>query len=132
MASGYATSSAAKLFFPFATWWPHFLLSGPLERVSKGLRTAPRDAIIADFTRKKVRGKGFGIHRALDTSGATVGAFLAFILFLFFGLSFESIFLLVAGIGFLALLPLIWVRDFEPVFKPVLDLGDEFLNFFLF
>lgn len=111
VASGYATSSAAKLFFPAATHWLHLLFLRPLERVGKGLRTAPRDAIIADSVRKGVRGKGFGIHRALDTSGAIVGSVLAFVLFLSLGLSFRSIFLVAAVIGFLALVPLIWVRE---------------------
>jgi MFS family permease len=113
VASGYATSSAAKLFFPAATHWLHMLFLRPLERVGKGLRTAPRDAIIADSTCRGVRGKGFGIHRALDTSGAIVGSILAFVLFLSLGLGFRSIFLIAAGIGFLALLPLVWVREIK-------------------
>jgi hypothetical protein len=50
-----------------------------LERVGKGLRTAPRDAIIAESMTSE-RGKGFGIHRSLETAGAVLGTVAAFVL----------------------------------------------------
>lgn len=111
VALGYATSSMSKLFFQFTTAWPHLLLLKPLERFGKGLRTAPRDAIIADSAAKGARGRGFGIHRAMDTSGAILGSVVAFVLFWFMGLELKTIFLIAAGIGFLALLPLTFVKD---------------------
>jgi len=111
VALGYGISSVSKLFFPFISAWPHLLLLKPLERFGKGLRTAPRDAIIADSAAKSVRGRGFGIHRAMDTSGAILGSILAFILFWFLSLQFRTIFLIAAGIAFLALLPLIFVKE---------------------
>jgi MFS family permease len=83
----------------------------PVERIGKGLRTAPRDAIIADYAEEKVRGKAFGLHRALDTSGAILGSALALILFWFLKLEFRTIIFLGALIAFLALTPLYVVRE---------------------
>ena len=77
--SGYLTSALFKLLLSFSTIWHHVLIFSGLERVGKGIRTAPRDAIIADSMPKK-RGKGFGIHRSLDTAGAILGSVIAFLL----------------------------------------------------
>ncbi|OYT43907.1 MFS transporter [Candidatus Bathyarchaeota archaeon ex4484_40] len=96
--SGYALSSVSKALFPFVGSWIHLLILRPIERVGKGLRTAPRDV-------------SFGIHRALDTSGALLGSFLAFIFVWFLNLNFRSILLIAAAIGFFALVPLIPVRE---------------------
>lgn len=108
--SGYLNSAIFKLFLVFSKAWQHILVFSSLERVGKGLRTAPRDAIIADSMPKE-RGKGFGIHRALDTSGAIFGSIVVFLLFWFMGLSFESIILVAAIIAFIALLPLFFVKE---------------------
>ena len=67
VSSGYLISAFFKLFLAFSKIWQHILIFASLERIGKGLRTAPRDAIIADSMPQK-RGKGFGIHRAMDTS----------------------------------------------------------------
>ena len=109
--SGYLISSISKLFLAFSTVWQHALVLRPLDRIGKGLRTAPRDALIADYAGEKVRGKAFGLHRALDTSGAIIGAALALTLFWFMNLEFEAIILLGGAIAFLALIPLFFVRE---------------------
>jgi len=114
--SGYAVSAIAKLFLPLSTIWQHILVLRPSERVGKGLRTAPRDAIIAESAGAGVRGKAFGIHRAMDTSGAILGSALVLILFWFLGLDFRPILLVSAIIAFFALAPLCLVR--EKVRKP--------------
>ena len=111
--TGYLTSSTIKLFFPFSTIWHHLLILVPLERIGKGLRTAPRDALIAASALGEVRGKAFGIHRAMDTGGAVLGATLSFILFWVLGFNFRLILLIAALIAFLALIPLIPVRDIK-------------------
>ena len=108
--SGYFTSSLFKLLLSFSTVWYHILLFSGLERVGKGIRTAPRDAIIADSMPEK-RGKGFGIHRALDTSGAILGSIFVFILIWFTAFSFNTILLIAAIIAFFSLIPLIWIRE---------------------
>jgi len=109
--SGYAISSVAKAFFPFVKSWIHLVALRPIERVGKGLRTAPRDALIADSSAYGRMGRSFGIHRALDTSGAILGSVLAFIFVWFFGFEFRMILLIAALLGFMALVPLIFVRE---------------------
>ncbi|MCJ7720542.1 MAG: MFS transporter, partial [Candidatus Hadarchaeum sp.] len=71
--AGYGISTIVKPALAAATSWPHALAVRFADRVGKGVRTAPRDVLIADSTRKKVRGKAFGLHRALDTVGAVIG-----------------------------------------------------------
>jgi len=108
--SGYLTSLVFKLFLAFSKTWQHILVFAGLERVGKGLRTAPRDAIIADSMQRE-RGKGFGIHRALDTSGAILGSVVVFLLFWFLGFDFKSIILIAAITAYLSLIPLYFVKD---------------------
>jgi MFS family permease len=78
--------------------------------VGKGLRRAPRDAIIADSMPDE-RGKGFGVHKALDTSGAILGSVVVFLLFWFLGFDFKSIILIAAIFAFLSLIPLHFVKE---------------------
>jgi MFS family permease len=73
VAWGYGISSASKLLIGLAAGWPLVLLARFVDRVGKGLRTSPRDAIIAAETPVAHRGQAFGFHRALDTAGAIVG-----------------------------------------------------------
>lgn len=108
--SGYGISSVAKLLFAFSTHWWHIFVLRSLERFGKGLRTAPRDTIISE-TKKDVRGKAFGIHRAMDSSGAIIGSILAFVFIFYLGLKFTTIFLVASFIGFSALIPILGVRD---------------------
>src|SRR5512147_3345623 len=70
---GYGLSALSKPFFYIASSWE--LIAGVrwADRVGKGVRTAPRDALVADSVTKETRGLAFGFHRALDTAGALVG-----------------------------------------------------------
>jgi MFS family permease len=70
---GYGISSVSKLMMGFATAWPHVLAARFTDRVGKGVRTSPRDALIAAETSPADRGRAFGFHRAADTAGAIVG-----------------------------------------------------------
>jgi len=86
---GYTASSVSKVMLSFATIWQYAVILVSLERVGKGLRTAPRDVIIAESAGAQ-KGKAFGIHRAMDTLGAVVGSIMAFVLIYFFGLNFQT------------------------------------------
>lgn len=108
--SGYLTSALFKLLLSFSTIWHHVFVFGSLERVGKGIRTAPRDAIIADSMPEK-RGKGFGIHRALDTAGAILGSVIVFILIWFIAVDFNIIIFIAAIIAFFSLIPLLLVKE---------------------
>ncbi len=111
VSSGYLISALFKLFLAFSKIWQHILVFVSLERIGKGLRTAPRDAIIADSIPPKERGKGFGVHRAMDSSGAVAGSIAVFLLFWFFGFNFKSIILVAAILAFLSLIPLYFVKE---------------------
>ncbi len=74
---GYAFSTLAKPFLYFATTWGWVLGVRFADRLGKGIRTAPRDALIADSITPQQRGMAFGLHRAGDTAGAFVGLGIA-------------------------------------------------------
>ncbi|MFZ2098408.1 MAG: MFS transporter [Anaerolineales bacterium] len=74
---GYAVSTISKPFLYFATTWEWVLGVRFSDRVGKGVRTAPRDALLADSTKSNQRGLAFGLHRAGDTAGAFVGLGIA-------------------------------------------------------
>jgi len=77
VAAGYGLSTAMKALFALASVWPQFLAMRVLERAGKGIRDAPRDALLAESAPPEVRGKAFGFHRSMDTTGAIVGPLIA-------------------------------------------------------
>lgn len=108
---GYALSALAKLLMAIAGSWPQVLALRVVERLGKGVRSAPRDAILAASTEKRHRGRGFGLHRAMDSGGALLGTLLVLVLYWFFGLAFLHIFLIAGLLGFVSLLPLWFVQE---------------------
>ena len=115
---GYGVSSLARPMMAFVTlgWQP--LLVRALDRVGKGVRSSPRDAIIAHSVPEGARGRAFGFHRGMDHAGAAVGALVAMAL-MALGLRAEQVFLAAAVPGFLALLCIAVVP--EPARAPVED-----------
>src|SRR3990170_7091266 len=77
---GYGLSTVAKATLLAATTWPLVLMARLLERAGKGIRTAPRDALLADSVPAGSRGLSFGLHRAADTAGAVLGTTIALLL----------------------------------------------------
>jgi MFS family permease len=75
--AGYAISSLSKPFFYFANSWGWAAGVRWADRVGKGVRTAPRDALVADSIKPSQRGLAFGFHRAADTGGAVIGLLAA-------------------------------------------------------
>ena len=74
---GYTLSTIAKPFLYFATTWQLVLGVRFTDRVGKGIRTAPRDALLAGSAKSDQRGLAFGLHRAGDTAGAFIGLGIA-------------------------------------------------------
>ena len=70
---GYGLSAVSKPFLVIAGSWPQVFAIRFAERFGKGIRSAPRDVLIADTTDPETRGRAFGFHRAMDTAGATLG-----------------------------------------------------------
>ncbi len=75
--AGYALSSAVRPLVALAALWPHVLLVRFLDRIGKGVRSAPRDALIAEVTPPDRRGAAYGLHRAMDNAGAVAGPLVA-------------------------------------------------------
>ncbi|MBA2340530.1 MAG: MFS transporter, partial [Pyrinomonadaceae bacterium] len=73
---GYALASFARPLLAFATTWQHVLAIRLSDRIGKGIRSAPRDAMIADAAPFEQRGLAFGFHRAMDHTGAVIGPLL--------------------------------------------------------
>ena len=74
---GYGFSNFTKPLLYFATSWGLVLLVRFLDRVGKGIRTAPRDALIADITPPGLRGRAFGFNKAMDKAGGFLGLVVA-------------------------------------------------------
>lgn len=108
--AGYLFSALAKLGYPLANQWQQVLAVRPIERIGKGVRDAPRDAVLSESLPLGQRGKGFGIQRAMDSVGAIAGSILVLILFFYFALPFKRIFLISAFIALLAVIPILLVR----------------------
>ncbi len=109
--AGYGISALAKLSFAFVTSAWHLAVLRPIERAGKGVRTAPRDAIIADSAEKGGRGKGFGFHRAMDNLGAVLGSVIALFLVVTYAFTYQTVFLIAGLVAFLALIPILKVRE---------------------
>jgi len=108
---GYSLSAFTKPIFYFVENWFQVLILRTVERAGKGIRTAPRDAIISIYSSPKISGTSFGLHRAFDTLGAVLGSFFAFLLLMYFGETegtFRGIFLVSFIPGVLAVFVLIF------------------------
>lgn len=89
---GYSLAAASRLMIAAATFWPFVLAARLIDRTGKGIRSAPRDAMISDATPPDQRGRAYGFHRALDHTGAVIGPLLAMLLLGAFGLSLRQTF----------------------------------------
>lgn len=94
--SGYTLSGVMRPLIGLAASWPMVLLIRVMDRVGKGLRSSPRDSLIADITAHNARGAAYGFHRAMDHAGAAVGPLIGGALLLLPGMSMRSVFLLAA------------------------------------
>lgn len=108
-AAGYGLSALCKIGFLFIRA-PFVALAGlvMVDRMGKGIRTAPRDALISLSTPRDSLGMAFGVHRALDTAGAMIGPLLAFLILALVSEGYDSIFVVsfcfaVAGFALLVL-----------------------------
>jgi MFS family permease len=113
MIAGYSLSTLSKVLFAFSTMWQHVVGLKVAERVGKGIRAAPKDALLADSCTPETRGKVYGFHKAMDTAGAAVGVALAFILVSILALGYRQIFLLSAVPAVAAVLLIFFIREPE-------------------
>ena len=112
---GYSLAALGRPLLALATTWPVVLALRFADRVGKGLRTSPRDALLAMSVREDQRGLAFGLHRAMDNAGGVIGPLLAAAL-LASGMAIRDILLWTLVPGVIAVALALAVR--EPVRKP--------------
>lgn len=106
--AGYSLSGLMRPLIGLAAAWPAVLALRFADRVGKGLRTSPRDALIADVTDPGARGTAYGFHRSMDHAGAVVGPLVAALLLNNVGLPLRQVFLLAAVPAALVLVVLLF------------------------
>jgi MFS family permease len=123
VAWGYGLSSATRPLMAVALAPWHVLATRFLDRIGKGIRTAPRDALIADSVPAASRGAAFGFHRAMDHAGAVVGPLLAFLLLPLFANNYRAVFWLACIPAVLCVLVLlVGVRERPSQSRPATSL----------
>jgi MFS family permease len=108
--TGYALAALSRPLFTLAASWPGVLVLRFADRVGKGLRTSPRDALLAGSVAADRRGLAFGLHRAMDNAGAVLGPLLAALL-LAQGVALRDIFLWAVLPGILTVLLALGIRE---------------------
>ena len=122
---GYLLSGLTKPFFAIAIAWPQVLAVRILDRLGKGLRGAPRDALMALDVPAGQRGQAFGFHRAMDTLGAVIGPILAALLLQVYQGNLRAVFAWAILPGLLsAAVAIIFVRE-----RPAPRMGADLAGF---
>ncbi|MBI5664109.1 MAG: MFS transporter [Nitrospirae bacterium] len=126
--AGYGISTLSRPILAVSSMWGQVLTFRFIDRFGKGIRGAPRDAIIAESTPSKDLGRAFGLHRGMDTLGAVAGPLIAFIVLYFFTGNFRMVFWLSLIPGFIAVAVIIFfvkeTKHKETSLKPKLSLKD--------
>ncbi|MBC7532525.1 MAG: MFS transporter [Oligoflexus sp.] len=115
---GYSLGALTKPIFCLAGGMPLILTARLLDRVGKGIRGAPRDALVADISPAHLRGASFGLRQSLDTIGAFIGPLLAVIFMLLWNNDFRAVFWLSVIPGIFAVL-LLFFGVKEPTNKEI-------------
>ncbi len=100
---GYALGALAKPLFAIATTLGTVITARFIDRIGKGMRGAPRDALVADISPLHIRGASFGLRQSLDTLGSLIGPLLALGLMLLLANDFRAVFWIAVIPGFLSL-----------------------------
>ena len=115
---GYGLSALSRPLLVLANSWGFVLASRLLDRLGKGVRISPRDALLAASAPAEHRGKVFGLHRAMDTIGAVVGPLLAILLLAMTNNDYRFVFLVAIIPTILALLLTFVVKDIKSSSRP--------------
>ncbi len=116
---GYALAAASRGLISLAGRWPAVLTARLIDRTGKGIRSAPRDAIIADVTPPEQRGHAFGFQRALDHTGAVIGPLLALFFLNVIHVPMRTLFMIAVIPGAIGVVMLLLFLHEEPrVAKP--------------
>ena len=124
---GYGIASIVRPLIALAQSANQVLAIRLADRVGKGIRNAPRDALIAESVDPSIRGRAFGFHRAADHAGAVVGPLLAFALLQWFGFELRTVFWLALIPGILAMITVIaFVREVSQQASPAHSAAENF------
>lgn len=128
---GYGLSAMGKPILSVVTAGWHVLLLRFADRFGKGVRTSPRDALIADFSPEERRGLSYGFHRAMDSAGAVVGPLLAFLFLPLVSENYRILFLIASVPAMLAALILVlFVKERKRLKDKVISLAKPKLSRF--
>ena len=108
---GYSASAVAKIIIALSYTWPLVLLGRIIDRMGKGARDNARDALLLETTDKTNKGLIFGLHRAMDTTGAVIGPAIALILLFLFHNNIRLVLYIAVIPTFLSLILFIWVKE---------------------
>lgn len=114
IATGYALAAGSRALIGAASTWMAVLTARLIDRTGKGIRSAPRDAMISDVTPPEQRGRAYGFHRAMDHSGAVIGPLLATLLLSGMGVPLRHMFYIAVIPGAIAVvLLLVFLKEPE-------------------
>lgn len=125
--SGYLISALAKSAMGFAHSWSFVFLTRALDRVGKGIRTGPRDALLSDSVSPSLQGRAFGFHRGMDTLGAVFGPLIGLGLLAFFVNDLRQVFIWALIPGLASVLISCFIQEASPktqVFEDKKSRGD--------
>jgi MFS family permease len=123
---GYSISSLARPFIALTTTWTQVFAVRVLDRVGKGIRSAPRDALLAGWATPTTRGRVFGFHRGMDHAGAIIGPMLASVFLFFYPDQYRLLFGLTIIPGAIAVALIFLVREPESEPDTEADVGSDF------
>ena len=123
-----STKPFTKPLLALTTAWPAVLLLRFMDRLGKGIRASPRDALIAETTPTHLRGRAFGLHRSMDTSGAVLGPLLGLWFLTHISSDLRKLFLFAGIPGLLAVATLLFaVRETKQSSQPKVKSTPSFL-----
>lgn len=110
---GYVISVSTRPFFMLATAFSHVLALRSIDRVGKGFREPPRDALLSDSADQQELGKSFSYNRAIDAVGGMMGPLAAFLILPFINHNYRTLFFIAFCIGLLAIFSLVFVKEIK-------------------
>ena len=122
---GYALSGAVRPLIALASAWMHVFALRFTDRLGKGIRTAPRDAMLAHFAPAHLRGRAYGFHRAMDHGGAVTGPLIASLFLFFFPGEYRTLFALTTVPGIIVVLILLRVPEISTAPRQTSHLSDR-------
>jgi MFS family permease len=122
---GYGVSSAAKPFIALATQPIQVFVVRVLDRFGKGVRSSPRDAMLASWATPETRGRVYGVHQAMDNLGAVVGPVLATVFLLAYPGRYRTLFALTIIPGAISVLLILLIPEREDTVRPRADTSNH-------